>query len=117
MLRVCAGTNCPRLVRARRCPDCARAYELTRGTTTARGYGTPHQSERASWAPHVAAGHVDCRRASNGTCLRLALGQSSRIAIGEPWDLGHPDTGCLAPTAPEHRDCNRAAARRHPAGG
>lgn len=59
-------------------------------------------AERAAWAPAVARGVVDCRRGT--TCRAPQL----RILPGEPWDLGHPDAVCPAPTAPEHEACNRA---------
>jgi hypothetical protein len=66
-------------------------------STTARGYGTQHQTLRKTWAPLVDAGQVTCPR-----CARP-------ITPGQPWDLGHHDTDRTRYTGPEHRTCNRAA--------
>jgi hypothetical protein len=68
-------------------------------STTARGYGTPHQTERQRWAPYVAQGIVPCAR-----CSRI-------IPPGTPWDLDHNETrtGYIGPS---HRACNRAAGAR-----
>lgn len=71
-----------------------------RGNTTARGYGSHHQRTRAQWAPHVAAGLVDCWRCGK------------RIPPGAPWDLGHDDHNRAIYRGPEHRGCNRATAGR-----
>jgi hypothetical protein len=65
-------------------------------------YPAEHDAERASWAPAVARGEVECRR---GTACRS---DQLLISPDEPWDLGHPDAACSVPTAPEHRGCNRA---------
>lgn len=71
----------------------------TRGTTTARGYGTQHQALRRQWAPKVATGTVTCWR-----CGRL-------ISSTEPWDLGHDDHDRTRYRGPEHANrCNRASA-------
>jgi hypothetical protein len=75
----------------------------TMRSTTDRGYGSPHQTERAIWAREIAAaGGVLCRRGDQ--CLEPNLW----IKPNEPWDLGHPDAACPLPKAPEHRRCNRS---------
>jgi hypothetical protein len=66
------------------------------GTTGDRGYGLTHKQVRASWAPKVDAGIVDCARCGEP------------IEPGRPWDLGHTDDR-TAYTGPEHRSCNRRA--------
>ena len=65
-------------------------------------YSTEHDAERAAWAPVVATGTVECRRGPACRASQLLF------APGTPWDLGHPDAACAAPTAPEHEACNRA---------
>ena len=70
-------------------------------------YGSSHDRERAEWAPKVDAGGVHCRRGNS--CLRYP---HTLIEPGKPWDLGHPDGECSAPTAPEHARCNRSAPGR-----
>jgi hypothetical protein len=64
--------------------------------TTARGYGTSHQRERARWARKVDAGLVDCARCGEP------------IEAGRPWDLGHNEDR-TAWSGPEHTVCNRRA--------
>lgn len=86
----------------------ARCPGHRRGTTTERGYGAEHRAERAAWAPIVAAGGVECRRAPFGLCVAA----SPVLAPDEPWHLGHPDAACTAPKAPEHVVCNAGAPRR-----
>lgn len=71
-----------------------------KGSTTARGYGAPHQRTRASWKPLVDAGEVACWR-----CGRL-------IVPGSPWDLGHDDGDRSVYRGPEHMKCNRGSAAR-----
>jgi hypothetical protein len=66
-------------------------------STTARGYGTQHQTLRKTWAPLVEQGAVTCPR-----CARP-------ITPGQAWDLGHHDTDRTRYTGPEHQRCNRAA--------
>lgn len=55
----------------------------------------------------VATGRVTCRR---GDACRFA--PDNLIHRGQPWQLGHPDAECPAPTAPEHRACNLSAPGR-----
>jgi hypothetical protein len=69
---------------------------MAKAGTTARGYGTKHQRERARWAPRVEAGLVDCGRCGD------------RIQPGRPWDLGHDDDRRTY-RGPEHPSCNRKA--------
>lgn len=70
------------------------------GSTTTRGYGVEHQTERERWRPTVDAGYALCHAA---TCLE----DSRAITPGTPWDLGHtPDRSAW--TGPEHRGCNRS---------
>jgi hypothetical protein len=69
-----------------------------RGSTAERGYGTHHQQLRASLAPLVATGTVDCWR-----CGR-------RIEPTERWDLGHDDEDRRVYRGPEHIACNRGSA-------
>ena len=99
-LRVCLEPGCPTITNRTRCKAHERARDQARGTSTQRGYGYAHQQERASWEPKVATGAVTCRR-----CPDL-------IEPNQPWDLGHPDTDCDRPTAPEHERCNRAVSGR-----
>lgn len=97
--------ECGTISQQPRCPDHRRAG------TTARGYGTEHQQERAAWLPLVEAGDVVCRRAAAGLCVEAA---PHLLLPGQPWHLGHPDAACPAPKAPEHVRCNSGAPRRRP---
>lgn len=48
LLRVCLGRpDCPNLVTAGRCPDCARAANQHRGSPSARGYDARWRARRA----------------------------------------------------------------------
>lgn len=85
-----------------RCPDHRRAG------TRERGYDHAHELERAAWAPRVAAGEVECRRAPYGQCVA----PEPVLDPDQPWHLGHPDADCPAPKAPEHVVCNAGAPRR-----
>lgn len=77
---------------------------MTKASTTARGYGTDHQAERAKWVPKVDAGLVECHAVK---CLEL----SRYIVPGSDWDLGHsPDRTTW--TGPEHPRCNRSEGGR-----
>lgn len=105
--RVCAKPGCPRLQHEARCLEHRREKDLQRGTKQERGYDYEHCVTRSDWVPIVAAGGVQCRRVSNGTCRRP---DSPFISPDEAWDLGHPDRECPAPRAPEHEGCNRATA-------
>lgn len=86
-----------------------------RRSTTARGYGRPHQKLRASWKPYVDAGMVECHATE---CLEEQDGRTRWILPGTPWDLGH-NRDRTAWTGPEHRRCNRheAAVRTNHARG
>ena len=109
--RICLG--CGRMTTAgSRCPSCSQGQERTRSRRRAPfrlgRYGRAHQTERASWEPVVAQGQVECRRGQR--CLRWP--GDIRIKAGEEWHLGHPDSECAEPTAPEHALCNTNAAGR-----
>lgn len=72
------------------------------GTTTARGYGWDHQTERKRWQH---------RLNRDGFLICVRCGQP--ITVGQPWDLGH-NPQRTAWTGPEHMSCNRAdGGRRH----
>jgi hypothetical protein len=88
--------------------DETRCEQHRRGTTTQRGYDAYHKAERAAWAPIVATGTVECRRAPYGLCVA----PSPTIGATERWHLGHPDAACPAAKAPEHEVCNSGAPRR-----
>jgi hypothetical protein len=80
----------------------------TRGTTTQRDYGSPHQKLRAQWEPLVDAGRVNCHAT---ICLEELNGRTRHIHPGTPWDLGHtPDRAAW--TGPEHQRCSRADGAR-----
>jgi hypothetical protein len=77
------------------------------GSTTARGYGSKHQRERAKWVRRQQdGGTLHCRR-----CRQP-------IEPGQPFDMGHDDRDPAAKPMPEHpgRECpaggNRATAGR-----
>lgn len=42
-----AGERCTEVVRSPRCPTHAHAYEVARGSASARGYGHPHRTATA----------------------------------------------------------------------
>lgn len=69
------------------------------GNTTARGYGSHHQKQRARWARIVQAGAATCTR-----CDRP-------IHPHQPWDLDHSDDRTTYLGA-AHAKCNRAAGGR-----
>jgi hypothetical protein len=67
-------------------------------TTTARGYGAPHQAERQRWQQALNQGlAIQC--ACAGECLRHHGRCTKIITIGTRWDLMHnPDrTAYLGP--------------------
>lgn len=102
--RVCLGRpdgSCPgrRLVTTRRCPDCARVTDRTRGTRQQRGYDTAHDQLRA---------HLVATYHPTDPCPRctLPLGPDPTLL-----DLGHTDDR-RAYEGLTHRRCNRGAARK-----
>jgi hypothetical protein len=72
--------------------------DARRPSSSARGYGSTHQTRRSAVARDVAEGTL---------CARC--GQP--ILPGQAWDLGHTDdrTGY---SGPEHATCNRGAPRK-----
>lgn len=72
--------------------------------TSARGYGTAHQRERARWERIIAAGGVMCAR-QGPRCV------GKPIQPGQAWDLGHTDDR-TAWTGPECVPCNRGEGGR-----
>lgn len=56
-----------------------------KASTTARGYGAPHQIERRRWARLLAqAGSMPCARRSSRHCIQT-------IRPGDDWHLDHSD--------------------------
>jgi hypothetical protein len=100
---VCLKSFETRNKRHRYCSDACRARtprgKRSPGSTIERGYGKAHKALREKWAPHVAAGIVQCHAAVCVMPLRY-------IVPGEQWDLGHT-ADRTAYTGPEHRRCNR----------
>ena len=73
---------------------------MSKGTTTEKGYGAPHQRLRKQWAQVVEQGGTACAR-----CGYL-------IVPGTKWHLGHT-VDRSAYTGPEHERCNtREGAQR-----
>ena len=64
-----------------------------RRTKNEQGYGLQHRRTRATWAPIVASGTVDCARCGE------------RIAPGDDWHLDHNDDRDDY-LGPSHRRCN-----------
>lgn len=77
-------------------------------TTTERGYGAAHQTERARWQPTIDAG--------NGWCSEpICLMPTRVIQPGQAWDLAH-DRTTGEHRGPAHPKCNRtegATYRQH----
>lgn len=71
-----------------------------KGSTTARGYGWTHQSERKRWKPIVEAGGTHCVRCG----LPIVPGRDA-------WHLDHSDDK-LGYLGPAHAVCNLKAAAR-----
>ena len=78
------------------------------GTTSERGYGSPHQKLRARWKPLVDAGQVQCHAV---LCLEERDGKSRWIIPGTPWHLGHTEDRS-GWTGPEHERCGAADGAR-----
>ena len=97
-IKVCSTPGCGTLHdrRSGRCAEHDQQYEQSRGSRQERGYDRQHDQLRRQWAPHVAAGQVDCWR----------CGQP--ITPGQLWDLGHRDDR-QGYEGPEHQFCNRSA--------
>lgn len=71
-----------------------------KGSTTARGHGWTHQTERKRWEPVVESGYASCCRCG------------FPIVPGARWHLDHEDDG-VHYRGPAHAMCNlRAAAKR-----
>jgi hypothetical protein len=70
------------------------------GPSKGRGekYGAAHKRERERLKPIVDAGRAEC---AQPVCLM----PSRRIAPGEPWALGHDDSGTRW-IGPVHQRCN-----------
>jgi hypothetical protein len=85
------------------------------GTTTAQGYGWPHQRERRRWVKHQREGgdeERDGRRRGRLRCRAdQCLGPTRWIEQGEAWDLGHHG-GQRGWRGPEHVTCNRTDGAR-----
>lgn len=81
----------------------------TFGTTAERGYGGPHQQERARWKPTVERGEAWCAEV---VCLEQQDGRSRWIRPGTSWDLAHDRANPGRYLGPAHRRCNRAEGAR-----
>jgi hypothetical protein len=88
------------------CDIHARQREHQRGTTTERGYGTPHKQLRADWKTRIDRGEIVI-------CAKPSCGKP--ITPGQPFDLGHDENRIHR--GPEHQACNRATKRPTSAGG
>lgn len=86
-----------------------------RAGTTARGYGTKHQAERAKWQRRLDQGNrIDCT--CPGDCGRHDQ-QPCPVTIDNTtptnqWDLGHRP-GQVGYAGPQCVPCNRAAGARN----
>lgn len=56
--KVCSTPGCPALCRSGRCTTCSASAEQRRGSSNARGYGTPH---RTRFRAGVLAKHPICQ--------------------------------------------------------
>lgn len=90
----CATAGCPRTTTpsTTRCPAHQADHERQRGTTTARGYGHPHQRERARQL-HAAAGRP---------CAHCGLPMQADQLL----DLAHTDDRA-GYRGMAHASCNR----------
>lgn len=93
----CTQRGCPTILTDgnTRCPQHRAETNRARGTTTQRGYGTPHKAERARWATILTQQPTPCARCG------------TPIHPGEPFDLGHTEDRTTW-TGPEHTTCNRS---------
>lgn len=84
-----------------RCPDCATAFEKSRGTKAERGYDREYQKLRRWWARKLQSGaYVLCWR-----CQKPIVGK---------FHLGHDDDNRSIIRGPEHPECNlRAVTRKY----
>lgn len=69
-----------------------------------RGYGAPHQAQRAELAPIIASGRALCAEV-------VCLEPSRRIAPDAPWDLAHTEDRS-GYRGPAHSGCNQNEASR-----
>jgi hypothetical protein len=77
---------------------------MAKRSTTERGYGSQHQTERAKWKPTVEAGEAYCQE-------RICLMPDRWINPLEQWDLAHGfDRGTYL--GPAHSRCNRSEGSR-----
>jgi hypothetical protein len=80
-----------------------------RGATTARGYGTKHQTLRKRWAPIVKRGEAVCARCNLEIPPDPTVTPCPKCGrLHTSWDLGHDDLDRSRWTGPEHQCCNRA---------
>jgi hypothetical protein len=87
--RVCNVPGCPTMSDGPRCTEHTP-------TTTARGYGSQHQAERAKWKRIIDRSGWPCAR-----CPR-------RIQPGDDWHLDH-DEDRDSYLGPSHAHCNTSA--------
>lgn len=99
-LKVCAEPGCPTLTRSTRCPDCTRAKDRERGTSSERGYDAAHQRLRRRYQLKMEAGEVF-------HCWRCG-----REIDQDAWTLGHCDVDRSQYHGPECIPCDYAVAGR-----
>lgn len=76
--RICPKPGCPQAAVKRYCTEHEREYERARGSSSQRGYGSQHQTERQRWVKRIQVlGQIQC-----ATCPTI-------IKPGQPFDLGH----------------------------
>lgn len=100
-MKPCLEPGCPKLTKATRCPDHARAKDRARGTKQERGYGPEHDALRADYQRRMNRGEVfDCWRCDDEI-------------DPEHWHLGHDDLDRSKYRGPECVPCNTATSGRH----